>query len=211
MFTGLVQDLGTVVGVSPGPTLDLWIQTQLPTREFRQGESIAVHGPCLTVVEISSDRFRVQLGPETLRCTTLGSLKVGAQVHLERALSLSDRLGGHFVLGHVDAMAKVRVSQADGAAWRLDVELPQALSPLFIEKGSVALDGVSLTVNSLARDTFSVTLIPETLTRTTLGRTKVGDTLNIETDVLGKYVLRQSQQRPVSTLTIDSVLAKGFA
>jgi riboflavin synthase len=141
-------------------------------------------------VERGGERFRVQAAPETLRRTTLGELRAGDGVHLERALQLGDRLGGHLVLGHVDAVGEVVEARAEGEAWVMAVSLPPALAPFFIEKGSVTLDGVSLTVNTVRADRFDVMLIPETQARTTLARRRVGARVNLEADVIGKYVAR---------------------
>lgn len=190
MFTGLVQDVGTVVRIVPGATTDLVIRTALGAADFALGESIAVDGACLTVVERTADAFRVQAGPETLRRTTLGALLPGSRVHLERALRLADRLGGHLVLGHVDAVAPVLAVAREGGAVVLGIGLSPELAPLFIEKGSVAVDGVSLTVNSVGEDRFGVALIPETQARTTLAQKSPGTQVNVEADVIGKYVAR---------------------
>jgi len=160
MFTGLVQDVGTVERVLPGPMTTLWIRTALGASEFAPGESIAVSGACLTVVERDADRFRVDAAPETLRRTTLGELRSGSRVNLERALRLSDRLGGHLVLGHVDGVLPLLSRGREGGSVVLEVGLIPELAPLFIEKGSVTLDGVSLTVNTVGQDRFSVQLIP---------------------------------------------------
>lgn len=210
MFTGLVQDVGTVERVAPGPTTDLWIRTALGAGDFALGESIAIDGACLTVVERAGDTFRVQAGPETLRRTTLGALRPGSRVHLERALRLSDRLGGHLVLGHVDGVAAVRSRQAEGGAVVLEIGLPPELAPYFIEKGSVTVDGVSLTVNALGSDHFSVALIPETQARTTLGDRSAGTRVNLEADVIGKYVARLHRAPASGGLTEDVLRAAGF-
>ncbi len=201
MFTGLVQDLGTVERVTEGGMTDLWIRTGLDTGSLALGESIAVNGACLTVVERTGNAFRVQASPETLRRTALGELRAGARVHLERALRLSDRLGGHLVLGHVDAVTTVRSKRPEGDSVVMELALPPALAPFFIEKGSVAVDGVSLTVNALLADAFSVALIPETQARTTLAARRVGDRLNLEADVIGKYVARLHGRRTSDGLT----------
>ena len=210
MFTGLVQDVGTVERVLPGGTTDFWVRTALGAGDFALGESIAVDGACLTVVERTQESFRVQAGPETLRRTTLGALRPGTRVHLERSLRLSDRLGGHLVLGHVDAVSTVTAVYRAAAAVVLDISLPEALAPFFIEKGSVALDGVSLTVNRLGAQDFSVALIPETQARTTLGQKSPGTQVNVEADLIGKYVARLHRLGAGGGLTLDVLRAKGF-
>jgi riboflavin synthase len=213
MFTGLVQDVGTVERILPGPMTVLWIRTALDTSDFSLGESIAVSGACLTVVEREPQRFRVDASPETLRRTTLGELQSGAPVNLERALRLSDRLGGHLVLGHVDGVLPLLSRRTEGGSLVLEVGLLPELRPLFIEKGSVALDGVSLTVNTVEDDRFSVQLIPETQARTTLARSSVGDRFNVEADVIGKYVARLHAAHAgprAGGLTEDVLRAAGF-
>jgi riboflavin synthase len=213
MFTGLVQDLGQVSAIQPtGGVVDLWIRTGLPVDRFELGESIAVNGACLTVVKTDQDRFLAQAAPETLRRTTLGGLKVGDRVHLERALELGARLGGHLVLGHVDGVGKVLTARQDGGAWAMEISLPRELSPFFIEKGSVTIDGVSLTVNSVGADRFGVMLIPETQTRTSLSRRAVGESVNLEADVIGKYVARLYglRQGPGGALDEAVLRAAGF-
>lgn len=210
MFTGLIQDVGVVEKVLSGTTTDVWVRTALGAGDFALGESIAVDGACLTVVERTPQTFRVQAGPETLRRTTLGALNAGSRVHLERALRLSDRLGGHLVLGHVDGVCTLRRVQKDGAAVVLEVSLPSELAPFFIEKGSVAIDGVSLTVNTLLPESFSVALIPETQARTTLGQKSAGTRVNVEADVIGKYVARLQRLGAAGGLSLDVLRAKGF-
>lgn len=212
MFTGLVQDVGTVERVEPGATTDLWIRTSLGAASFERGESIAVEGVCLTVVQREGDRFRVQAAPETLRRSTLGELRPGSKVNLERALRLTDRLGGHLVQGHVDGVARVLERRPEGGSQVLTFELPSDLSRWFIEKGSVAVDGVSLTVMALARDSFSVMLIPETQERTTLGAKSVGARVNIEADLIGKYVARLYELgRGGGGVTLELLESAGFA
>ncbi|MCP3101442.1 riboflavin synthase [Myxococcus sp. K15C18031901] len=217
MFTGLIQDIGQVERVISGEMTDLWIRTSLGAASFALGESIAVDGACLTVVERAGDSFRVQAAPETLRRTTLDAVRPGDRVNLERALALGDRLGGHLVSGHVDQVSQVLETHPEGGSWVMVFGLPAALAPYFIEKGSVAIDGISLTVNSVGADRFAVQLIPETQERTTLRAKQVGARVNLEADPIGKYVARlfllQRGQGPVpggSGLTEAAVRAAGF-
>ena len=212
MFTGLIQDVGTVERVIPGGMTDYWIRTSLGARDFTLGESIAVDGACLTVVERTDDAFRVQAAPETLRRTTLGARQPGARVNLERALALGDRLGGHLVAGHVDAVSEVLETRADGGSWVMVFRLPAEMAPFFIEKGSVTIDGISLTVNSVGADRFGVQLIPETQERTTLRSRQVGEQVNLEGDMIGKYVARfmSLRQGPGGGLTEAVLKAAGF-
>jgi riboflavin synthase len=212
MFTGLIQDLGSVQSVTPGATTDLWIQTRLPIDDLALGESISIQGACLTVVRTRPDAFLVQAAPETLRRTTISGLKPGDPVHLERAMRMGDRLGGHLVLGHVDGVAQVLAARPDGGAWEMEIALPTDLAAYFIPKGSVTLDGVSLTVNRLESDRFSVSLIPETQQRTALAQRKVAEGVNVEADVIGKYVARlYGLARPKeSALSEQALRAAGF-
>lgn len=191
MFTGLIQDIGTLERLTPGPMAELWVQSAVLAREpYVLGESIAVNGCCLTVVEARGPGFRVDAAPETLRRTSLGDFKVGQGVNLERAMRLSDRLGGHLVQGHVDGVSRLLSKRTEGGSLVLDFELPPDLAAFLIEKGSIAIDGVSLTVNALAGLSFSVQLIPETQRRTTLASRAVGERVNLEADLIGKYVAR---------------------
>jgi riboflavin synthase len=190
VFTGLVQDLGEVVEASGDAVRRLTIATALPVKEFATGESIAVDGVCLTVAERGEGTFTVEAGAETLSRTTVRYLRAGDRVHLERALALGERLGGHLVLGHVDAVAKVALVRSEASGHYLEVIAPSSLLPLILEKGSIAIDGVSLTVNAVRGDRVSLLLIPETLRRTKLGEQGPGSAVNLETDILGKYVTR---------------------
>ncbi|WP_434389358.1 riboflavin synthase [Melittangium boletus] len=212
MFTGLIQDIGVVERVIPGGMTDLWIRTSLGARDFTLGESIAVDGACLTVVERAGDSFRVQAAPETLRRTTLGARTPGSRVNLERALALGDRLGGHMVSGHVDAVSEVLETRTEGGSWVMLFRLTPDIAPFFIEKGSVAIDGISLTVNSVGVDRFGVQLIPETQERTTLRSRAVGERVNLEADMIGKYVARliSLRQGPGAGLTEAALKAAGF-
>lgn len=212
MFTGLVTDLGTVSRITPGPTTDLWIESSYPG-DFQQGESIACDGVCLTVVEWKGSSFKVQAAPETLRRSTLGEWKVGTRVNLERALRMGDRLGGHWVQGHVDGVASVLEVRPEGGSVVMSFSLPSDLSPFFVEKGSVCIDGVSLTLTSVSASTFSVMLIPESQQRTSLGRKQPGHRVNLEADIIGKYVARLMGGRRLGEggLTLEQLKAAGLA
>jgi len=191
MFTGLVEAVGKVTAVTTRRgARRLSIAAALPGGPYAQGESIAVDGVCLTVSAFGADAFQADAIPETLSRTTLGDLRAGRPVNLERALRLGDRLGGHLVQGHVDATARVREVRAGGADYRLRIELPEALRRFVAFKGSVAVHGVSLTVSAAADDAFEVALVPETLARTTLGRLRRGDRVNVEVDLLARYLER---------------------
>lgn len=189
MFTGLVKDVGKVARVSPSGTgLIFRIETALAAEGLEEGESIAVNGVCLTVTTFSSAHFDCELSKETLDRSNLGEVKAGDGVNLERALRLGDRLGGHLMQGHVDGRAKFVASAPDGTSHRLTFEIPQELRKYVIEKGSIALDGISLTVNSVSGLRVEVNIIPATWEKTTLGRRAIGATINVEVDMLGKYV-----------------------
>jgi riboflavin synthase len=188
MFTGLVQALGTVTAVDAGHEgVRLTVGTEL---ELREGDSIAVNGVCLTAAELANGGFRADVMHETLRRSSLAGLAAGARVNLELPLRAADRLGGHFVQGHVDGLGSVRDIREDGFARVVTVEADPALLRYVVEKGSIAVDGVSLTVAGLGDDWFSVSLIPETLERTILGGAEPGQPVNLEVDVLAKYVER---------------------
>lgn len=191
MFSGLVADVGTLRGVQRrGEGARLEVACALGAEPLAAGESISVQGVCLTVVTGSADGFSADLSPETLARTTLGAMRGGAKVNLERALRLGDRLGGHLVLGHVDATAAVVAVRPSKEFRTARFGLPSALALEVAEKGSVAVNGVSLTVASVGQGWFEVALIPTTLGGTTLADLRPGDRVNLETDVLAKYVRR---------------------
>ncbi len=186
MFTGLVQDLGTVEAAADG---QLRVRTALAS-ELAEGDSIAVDGVCLTATRIADGAFAADVMAETLRRSSLGAAAPGRRVNLELPLRASDRLGGHVVQGHVDGVGTVRTVREEGLAGIVEIAAPPELLRYVVAQGSIAVDGISLTVAALADDGFSVSLIPETRRRTTLGRTEPGGEVNLEVDVLAKYVER---------------------
>lgn len=208
MFTGLVQDLGIVERVVPGGVTEVWIRSGFEPSDFKHGESISCDGVCLTVVESKGATFRVQAAPETLSRSTLGSWATGTRVNLEKALRVGDRLGGHWVQGHVDGVGEVLEVAPDGGTWRLRVSLPQALAPFFVEKGSVCIDGVSLTLTDVDPRSFGVMLIPETWAKTSLSSKRPGAKVNLEADIVGKFVAKMIGQR--GGLTEEQLRLAGF-
>jgi len=191
MFTGIIQTLATVVEVrveAPGKRLRVCMPDVAAA--VRIGDSVAVNGCCLTVVEIAGDTLAFEAGPETLRLTNLGELARGSQVNVETSLRLGDALGGHFVTGHVDGVGTVAQRHDDGAWTTIWIACAAELTRQMASKGSVAVDGVSLTLVDVELGRFSLQLIPHTLAVTTLGRRQVGDRVNLETDLLAKYVGR---------------------
>lgn len=190
MFTGIVEALGTLVEVKPmADSCRLRVQTTLAS-EMRVGDSLAVNGVCLTVILTAGDEVHADVGPETARVTTLGNLQRGQHVNLERPMRFDGRLGGHLVLGHVDGMGVVDEIRRNADSHWLTVSFAATLAPLFIRKGSVAVDGVSLTVAGLGERQFDVQIIPYTWTHTTLNQLRKGDRVNLECDMIGKYVVR---------------------
>jgi riboflavin synthase len=200
VFTGIIQGLGTLVDKrSAGGGMIFVLEADFELTDPEEGESIAVNGACLTARDIRGRRFGVDVSPESLARTGLGRLQSGSRVNLERALRLSDRLGGHLVSGHVDAQARVEERRSTGDFTLFTFALDPGLTRYIIEKGSVALDGVSLTVNSCERGRFAVSIIPHTLQVTTLGRLKPGDQVNVEVDMIGKYVEKMLAEKPAGT------------
>jgi riboflavin synthase len=211
MFTGLVQDIGTLSKLArSGSDWTVTFVTHLDTSDFEIGESIAVDGACLTVTGVAGRRFTVDVSPETLSRTTLGDRPVGAPVHLERALRVGDRLGGHLMLGHVDGVGTICGRRKEKNAWILDVEAPDEVSPYLIDKGSIAVDGVSLTVNSVQGDRFTLAIIPHTVEKTNLGDYFPGRPVNLEADILGKYVRKFVDPRSVG-LSMETLAKAGFS
>jgi riboflavin synthase len=196
MFTGLIEDVGTIGDLRlQQKSAVLTVKTKLPVRSMARGASVAVNGACLTVVKKGLRSFIVDVSPETLQRTSLETLTVGSMVNLERPMRLADRLGGHLVTGHVDGVGAVAAIEKQGEFTIITFEVPAPLGALLVPKGSVAVDGISLTVNVCRKQRFSVAIIPFTLRHTNLRARRVGDKVNVETDLIGKYVqsfMRQS-------------------
>ncbi|MCQ0004307.1 riboflavin synthase [Actinomadura madurae] len=196
MFTGIVEELGEIVAVDPlGGSVTLTVRGPLVTEDAVHGASIAVNGVCLTVVDVKDGAFTADVIKETLDKSSLGALEPGSKVNLERPVRLSDRLGGHLVQGHVDGVGEI-LSREPGERWDVvTVSLPPSLSRYLVDKGSITVDGISLTVVEAAADRFSVALIPTTLALTTLGHKQPGEPVNLEVDVVAKYVERMMGDR----------------
>ena len=218
MFTGLIQSTGTILSLeNKGSETRLRIATDTQLRDFIPGESIAVNGVCLTVEIFSSDLFSVYASAETMSRTNLGSLGIGRSVNLERALALGDRLGGHMVSGHVDCVALVKKIEPAGESRMFTISFDPEHSPLVIPKGSVALDGISLTVNDCGNGFLTVNIIPATQKETTIGSWKPGSRVNMETDIIGKYVhsmtatwTDRSDQETPSRISMEFLKKNGF-
>jgi riboflavin synthase len=191
MFTGIVEEMGTLLRLEP---TGLVIQADMVLQDLAVKDSVAVDGICLTVTERGENWFRVDTMPETLRRTRLGTLQAGHLVNLERSLAASGRIGGHIVQGHIEAAACVLSLRQDGIGQDVEIALPEVLAPYVIAKGFIAVNGVSLTVVERQPDCFSVSLIPYTREHTNLGQLAIGTTLNLETDITGRYIVEFMKQ-----------------
>ena len=207
MFTGIVEEMGaiTVLGKTLAGT-KLTILASTVMGDLKLGDSVSVNGACLTVVSRSDRDFSVEVSPETLSVTTLGLLNPGTPVNLERAMRLNERIGGHLVAGHVDGVGVIRSRHQEANAIIFAIEAPQNILRYCVVKGSVTVDGISLTINDVSEQGFSVAIIPHTANMTTLGLKQVNDPVNLESDLIGKYVERLLQERgqlPKPTISID--------
>jgi riboflavin synthase len=219
MFTGIIQTTGVVSGLEKkGPEIRMKISLESTFQNLSRGESIAVNGVCLTVEDFGRDWFYVYASSQTMKITNLGSLKHGHKVNLERALSLGDRLGGHLVSGHVDCLGKIISIEKAGESIIYTISFPEQYSRQVIDKGSVALDGISLTVIECGSDFLIVNIIPATQKETTVSDWTKGSRVNMETDLIGKYVEKmlgsavtgKSDQKPESRITGDFLREHGF-
>jgi riboflavin synthase len=191
MFTGIIEGLGTIAGIrSSGQGKRLAIEADFSLDQTKIGDSISVSGACLTAVKIDGKRFEVDVSPETLHTTTFGQAKIGDRLNIERAMRLSDRIDGHLVSGHIDGTGVIKQKESLSNAVIISVEVGESLAQYMIVKGSVAMDGISLTLNTCESDSFSVSIIPHTAKWTTISLKNKGDRVNIETDMIGKYVSR---------------------
>jgi riboflavin synthase len=203
MFTGIITDMGRVARIRHGALSEVTIATAWDTGEIALGASIACSGACLTVVAVESGAFRVQVSAETLSCTTIGEWREGTTVNLEKSLQLGDELGGHLVLGHVDGLARIVERRTEAESVRFRFAAPSSLLRFVAPKGSVALDGVSLTVNEVAADCFGVNIIPHTLRCTNFAEATVGQQMNLEIDLIARYVERLLGGRAAPALSAD--------
>ncbi|MBI5420392.1 MAG: riboflavin synthase [Deltaproteobacteria bacterium] len=211
MFTGIVEEVGTVASYVPrGTGVVLGVSTGLPLDEIRDGDSLSISGVCLTVTGKGPGRFHADVSEETLKRSTFRSLQAGSRVNLERAMSPSGRLGGHLVYGHVDGTGTVREIRPVGDTRVFHIRTDPSIMRYVVFKGAVAVDGVSLTVSAVHPEGFEVTLIPFTLDRTTFGGVRPGDRVNVETDIVGKYVLRFLEGKE-SGISRDFLKKHGFA
>jgi riboflavin synthase len=212
MFTGIIEELGSVKALRrEGGSARLTISASTTLGGTALGDSICVNGVCLTVVEMNASEFSADVAVETLKVTNLGELKIGAKLNLERALQFSARIGGHLVSGHVDAVGRIREKREEGNGWRIFFDAPEQTLRFIIKKGSIAIDGVSLTVADVDNAGFSVAMIPHTAKQTTLGFKKTGDRVNLETDLIGKYVERLLSGRVEGGVSLELLKKNGFA
>lgn len=211
MFTGLIETTGQLLSIRPRSNYKLLsIQAQFDSGEIVPGESIACDGVCLTVVSFSQGEFVVEASQETTACSIVRNYKTGHRINLERALKVGDRLGGHFVSGHVDCIGKISMAKTLGDSFRLEVNHGSRFDPLVIEKGSIAINGLSLTVNKCRSGWLSVNIIPHTIKETTIGDLTKGEDVNLEFDMIGKYVTRLSGDKQNSGLTLDKLKESGW-
>ena len=211
MFTGIIEELGTVEQISQSTqTMELSIRASKILEDVKLGDSIAVNGVCLTVKKFSSNSFLADVMPETVKATSLQQLTVGMHVNLERAMLANGRFGGHIVSGHVDGVAIIQRKRPVANAVYVDLAMDRTLIAQCIEKGSITVDGISLTIFNVSDTLVTISLIPHTYEQTVLGYKKAGDVVNIETDLIGKYVKKHLQNQTINTITQDFLQRTGF-
>jgi len=213
MFTGIIQSIGKIISITPGSVdtrLSIGVGS-MPFGDVEMGESISINGACMTVVAFDKNSFSADVSRESLAMTTLGRLKTGSAVNLERAMRLSDRLGGHLVSGHVDGVGQISQRVTEGQSVRFGIRVPDELSKYIAHKGSVCIDGVSLTVNEVNKNEFSLQIIPHTLQETIFSDYRVGDDVNIEVDIIARYLERLLvTNEKTSGVTMDQLIRAGF-
>lgn len=214
MFTGLIEELGRVLSLKKGDPFHLAIQAEETTKGLTLGSSLAVNGACLTVTDLSRNSFTADLSAETLQVTNLGKLRPGERVNLERPLRLGDRLGGHWVSGHVDGVGEIRERASTGSGVRFAFSCPPHLGDLLVPKGSVAVDGMSLTLVDVGKYLFTVQIIPFTLRNTTLAEKRLGEKVNLEMDLMAKHLKRllasHQEKGQESAIDRDFLLEHGY-
>ena len=217
MFSGIVEEIGAVKSVEKGLAgAHMSILASTVLQDLKIGESVSVSGTCLTVTSIEAQDFSIDVSSETLNLTTLGSVTAGAPVNLERAMKLNERIGGHLVTGHVDGIGLLRGREQDGNAIQMTFEAPEDILRYCVQKGSITVDGISLTINEVSEKSFTVAVIPHTATITTMGLKQVGDSVNLETDLIGKYVERllqssgQIASKPAPVIDRDYLQKRGL-
>ena len=211
MFSGIVEEMGAVQTIEKGLAgAKFSILASIILEDLRRGDSVSVSGACLTAIEINDQSFTVDVSSETLNCTNLGTIAVGTPLNLERAMKVNARMGGHLVSGHVDGIGILRAREQDGNAVYLTVEAPEDILRYCVAKGSITVDGISLTINAVSGQSFSVAIIPHTAEVTTIGLKQIGDSVNLESDLIGKYVERLLQANGTLPSPSTPIIDKDF-
>jgi len=211
MFTGIIEDIGVIANINKmAGRCEISLKTALPPATIKEGDSISVDGVCLTVTKFSNNTFSVDASLETLRLTTLKDKRPGQKVNLERAMSAENRFGGHLVTGHIDGVGSIIEKRKEGDSVKLSIEVSPSLSRYIVGKGSIAIDGISLTVNEQRDNIFTVNIIPYTVSRTTIGEKNLRDTINIETDIIGKYVESFLKKDKNKSIDMDFLYRHGY-
>jgi riboflavin synthase len=211
MFTGIIEDIGVIANMNKmAGRWEISLKTALPPATIKEGDSISVDGVCLTVTKLSNNTFSVDASLETLRLTTLKDKRAGQKVNLERAMSAENRFGGHLVTGHIDGVGTITEKKKEGDSVKLIVEVSESLARYIVGKGSIAIDGISLTVNEQRDNIFTVNIIPYTVSRTTIGEKNLRDAINIETDIIGKYVENFLKKDKSKSIDMDFLYRHGY-
>jgi len=211
MFTGIIEDIGVIANINKmAGRWEISLKTALPPATIKEGDSISVDGVCLTVTKLSNNTFFVDASLETLRLTALKEKRIGQSVNLERAMSADGRFGGHLVTGHIDGIGTITEKKKEGDSTRFVIEVSPSLARYIVAKGSIAIDGISLTVNEQRDNIFTVNIIPYTVSRTTIGEKNLRDTINIETDIIGKYVESFLKKDKNKSIDMDFLYRHGY-